>query len=177
MRNVPNILSGFRLLLIPAFIAIYFSDIPGAYAWAAGVYLLALFTDMLDGYIARRFHAVSRLGRILDPLADKLMGITVLVCMTLTGILPLWVVLIFIGKDLFLILGSAFLLKQENDVFSANYVGKTATFLLCTVSVILLVFSGIDKTLADVLIAVTLAVSLASMAVYIVQYFRKDRKS
>jgi phosphatidylglycerophosphate synthase len=78
--NIPNILSLFRLCLVPVFPLVYFSGMPYANLWAALVYAGAAATDVLDGLLARRLNMITRLGRLLDPLADKLMGAAVIVC-------------------------------------------------------------------------------------------------
>ena len=176
MKKVPNILSAFRLLLVPVFVVVFFSHVDGAYILAACVYVLALITDMLDGYIARHYDAISRLGRILDPLADKLMGVTVLICLTIARILPIWSVLVFVGKELLMMLGSIIMLRQEADVMSANYIGKTATFLLCAVCVALLVFSGISAAAANLMIGAALAVSVLSLVIYGMEFIKKMTK-
>ena len=78
--NLPNILSLIRLCAVPLVPLAYFSDLPGANWIAAAIYLAAAMTDVLDGYIARKFNLITRLGRVLDPLADKMMAFCVLVC-------------------------------------------------------------------------------------------------
>ena len=176
MKKVPNILSAFRLLLVPVFAVVFFSSIAGAYILAACVYILALITDILDGYIARHFDAVSRLGRILDPLADKLMGAAVLACMAIAHILPVWSVLVFVGKELLMLAGSVIMLRQESDVMSANYVGKAATFLLCAVCVALLVFGGISAVAANLMIGAALSVSLVSLGIYAADFLKRGTK-
>lgn len=88
--NVPNALSIFRLLLIPVFCAVFFRDTPNSGLWAAGVFLLAFITDIADGYIARKYNQITKLGRVLDPLADKLMKAAAAVCLVVAGHAPLW---------------------------------------------------------------------------------------
>ena len=88
--NLPNLLSLFRLALVPVFSAVFFSGLPNARPLSAGVYALAFFTDIADGWIARHYNQVTPLGRILDPLADKLMTFVVILCITIAGIIPVW---------------------------------------------------------------------------------------
>ncbi|MBR2181146.1 MAG: CDP-alcohol phosphatidyltransferase family protein, partial [Oscillospiraceae bacterium] len=90
--NIPNLLSIFRMCLVPVFVVVFFSDSPHAYAYAAGVYALAGITDVLDGIIARKFNLITKLGKILDPLADKMMTITVFVCISIAGLIPWWII-------------------------------------------------------------------------------------
>ncbi|MEG2137104.1 MAG: CDP-alcohol phosphatidyltransferase family protein, partial [Oscillospiraceae bacterium] len=83
--NIPNTLSLFRLVLVPVFGVTFFGDSPAARYYAAAIYALAFLTDIADGWIARHFNQVTKLGRILDPLADKLMTFTVIICITVKG--------------------------------------------------------------------------------------------
>ena len=85
---IPNILSIIRLALVPAFVVVFFSESPNAQLYAGLIFILASLTDALDGFIARRFNMVTRLGRILDPLADKLMTVSALLCVTVAGLIP-----------------------------------------------------------------------------------------
>ena len=78
--TVPNILSLLRLFLVPVFAVVFFQPMPDAHTWAALIYLVAFLTDIADGWIARHFNQVSKLGRILDPAADKWMTFTVIIC-------------------------------------------------------------------------------------------------
>lgn len=168
--NIPNALSIFRLALVPVFCAVFFSGAEHAYPLAALVYLTASVTDMLDGYVARRYHMVTKLGRILDPLADKLMAAVALFCIVCAGILPLWAFIIFALKECLMGLGAILLYKKVSDVLSANYVGKAATASFFAVCAILLFFPGISYTAASIMIAVALGLSVAAMILYLSQY-------
>ena len=97
--NLPNILSIFRMCLVPVFIAVFFSGHEYAHPIAACVYALAGITDVLDGIIARKFDLITKLGKVLDPLADKMMTITVFVCITSIGLIPWWTIALLFAKD------------------------------------------------------------------------------
>lgn len=99
MKHTSNILTSLRLLLVPVFPAVYFASHPKSHFIAMCVFLVAGFTDFLDGYIARRYQMVTALGTVLDPLADKLMLLTVLITLNISGTLPLWVVVLIVVKD------------------------------------------------------------------------------
>ncbi|MFQ9916462.1 MAG: CDP-alcohol phosphatidyltransferase family protein [Flavonifractor plautii] len=94
--SIPNLLSLLRLVLVPVF-AVVFSSARSrrSHRWAVLIYLTAFLTDVADGWIARHFNQITKLGRILDPLADKLMTFTVIICITADGIIPLWAVVVF----------------------------------------------------------------------------------
>ena len=138
MKNIPNILSAFRLLLVPLFPIVFFSELPNARFWAAGIFLLAGATDVLDGYIARKYQWITPLGRMLDPLADKLMQTTALVTLTVAGSLPVWFCLLYLLKELFMGVGGLRLYKKISDVIPANRYGKIAVafFYLVILAVI-----------------------------------------
>lgn len=126
--NVPNALTVLRILMIPVTAVLIFRD---SMIWALAVFLLACGTDLLDGYLARKYHLTTKLGIWLDPLADKLMAITVLVCFTVRGILPLFVPVVIIVKELLLLAGGAVVLRR-GAVTPSNKFGKIAALLLNT---------------------------------------------
>ena len=86
-KNVPNILSAFRIALVPVFVAAYFLDGGKVKVFAAAVYALATLTDFLDGFIARKYNLITNLGRVLDPIGDKLMTLAVVSCITIDRII------------------------------------------------------------------------------------------
>ena len=151
--SIPNILSLIRLALVPVFAVVFFQPRPDAHLWAALIYLAAFLTDIADGWIARHFNQITKLGRILDPLADKLMTFTVIVCITADGIIPLWAVVIFFCKELTMAIGGLLMYRSLGDVIPSNWLGKTSTgvfFVVCA----------------------ALALTLAALASYICQYWR-----
>ncbi len=123
--NVPNVLTMIRAALIPVFLVLYY--LPERYL-ALGVFLLASFTDMLDGYIARKYNLITNFGKLMDPLADKLMVISVLMVQTIGGILPPAAVIIVVLKEIIMVLGGVYMLKKGIVVYSEP-VGKAAQFL------------------------------------------------
>lgn len=126
--NIPNILTLLRFLLIPAFVMVFFSQNNHHLLWAMMIFLLAGATDLLDGYIARKYNLITKLGTLMDPLADKLMIITVLVCFALRSYIPFWIAAIVIVKEAAMILGSIHLYySKHNIVIPANHFGKAAT--------------------------------------------------
>lgn len=123
--NVPNALTMARMALIPVFLALYCLDLR---LWSLAAFLVASFTDLLDGWIARRYNLVTDFGKLMDPLADKLMVISVLLAQTITGVLPWPAVTIVVLKELLMVLGGAVMLKKGIVVYS-ELVGKAAQFL------------------------------------------------
>lgn len=123
MKHIPNILSSMRIAMVGVFIFLFTREMFFA---ALGIYLLAIATDSLDGYLARRNNWTSDVGKVLDPLADKLMLIAALICFLLKGWIPLWLVMIVAGKELLMIVGGILLWKREVVVY-ADWFGKSAT--------------------------------------------------
>ena len=113
--NVPNILSMFRLALIPFFVLSYFSDgMADHYLWAMAIVIVAGMTDVVDGYIARKFNLITSLGKILDPMADKLMQATVLVCLALRHPLVIPMAAIHLLKELTMLIGGVWFFRKQN---------------------------------------------------------------
>lgn len=161
--NVPNLLTGIRFLLIPVFFLFYYSDIPNNVTIATFVFILAGITDILDGYIARNFNMVTRWGIVFDPLADKLMLLSVLFALTHSGHLPLWVIVVVAGKEAFMGLGAILLyFKRDKTVIEANKTGKMATVLFY-LSIVALVF---ELPFSFLLITIAVCVTIIAFARY-----------
>lgn len=125
--KIPNILSVFRIILIPVFIYCYFVHEPFKYA-SFVVVAVSFLTDVVDGAVARKYDLITELGRILDPLADKLTQVTILVSLWIDKRIPLIVLLIVICKELTMLIGAIYIKGQlKSNVLSSNIWGKCAT--------------------------------------------------
>jgi len=131
--NIPNALTLLRVALIPLFAYLYSQ---AQYPWALLVFLLAGMTDFLDGYLARKWNQITSLGKFLDPLADKLMMLTSLLCLASTEHLPWWVFYVLLCKEALMAAGAFFLLR-ERVVVASDWPGKIAAtaFILAVFSV------------------------------------------
>ena len=127
MKHIPNILTGIRIAMIGVFCWLFLTAKESSqYLWPMLVYVLAFFTDLLDGYLARRNNWVSDFGKLFDPLADKLMLIAVLICFYVRGFVDLYILILVAAKELIMIIGGGiFLLKKF--VVCADWWGKIAT--------------------------------------------------
>ncbi|MFZ5517281.1 MAG: CDP-alcohol phosphatidyltransferase family protein [Candidatus Zhuqueibacterota bacterium] len=123
--TVPNLLSLIRIFLIaPIAILVWYDDLKLALILT----VIAMATDFFDGKIARHFHQTSDLGKILDPIADKLSCATLLIVLLLKDKVPLWVVVLIIGRDVIISIAGVFLVKKYRIVTTSNLIGKlTAT--------------------------------------------------
>lgn len=126
--NIPNILTFSRILLVPLFILFFFSHNPNSLQISVAIYFAAGITDILDGYIARKYNIITKLGTVIDPLADKLMLLTVLFCLTLKLFIPPWIFFIMASKEIFMII-FGISLYHKNVVIPANFFGKISSLL------------------------------------------------
>ncbi|GAB6098602.1 CDP-diacylglycerol--glycerol-3-phosphate 3-phosphatidyltransferase [Halanaerocella petrolearia] len=128
--TIANYLTLTRIFLLPFFLFFFFWNIKYHYLIAGIIFIFSSLTDLFDGYIARKFNQVSALGRILDPLADKLTFIAVFIALAIKGIIPMIVIGIILFRELIILFGSIYLYYQSSDIISPSKTGKTATFLL-----------------------------------------------
>lgn len=173
--NVPNILSLIRLCAVPLVPLVCFSGIPGGHLYAAGIYLAASLTDVLDGYIARKYNMITRLGRVLDPLADKLMSFCVLVCIIILSedSRLFWAGAIFFTKEVCMGLGTLIQYKKINDVPPSNVLGKVSTTFFFIVCFIVLVFSSLPETVTVAAVYAAVGLNIIAFIIYFARYFQK----
>jgi cardiolipin synthase len=137
--TVPNVLSSMRLVGVPLFLWLILAEHDG---WALLVLMVSGITDYLDGKIARRFGLVSRLGQLLDPLADRLYILTTLLGLAWRGIIPWWLVAVLLARELLLV-GLLGVLKRHGYLaLPVHFVGKAATFCLLYAFPLLLLADG-----------------------------------
>lgn len=130
-RQIPNILSFLRLCMVPAFIICYFKYTVGWKVFiSAGVYMIAWLTDVLDGYLARRNGWITDLGKLLDPLADKLMQLAAALCFSADNLIFLIVVIPLLVKEFGMLFASLKIMEKRDVVVASNWYGKLTTVLL-----------------------------------------------
>ena len=153
--NLPNALTFLRILMIPAVYITYY-QLPERRWIALVIYLLASFTDFLDGYLARKWNQITSFGKLFDPLADKLIVLTVLYCLADTDYAPWWVFFLMLGKKV---------------VVKSNIYGKTATCLFIAAIALAFPWHNVAAlfTVGHVLLYIALAASLVSMGIYAYQ--------
>jgi CDP-diacylglycerol--glycerol-3-phosphate 3-phosphatidyltransferase len=162
--------SAFRICLVPVFVYAYFSQTGDVKIFAVIIYFVAGVTDFLDGFIARRLNVTSNLGKILDPLGDKLMMVSVMTCITIDGIIPVWAVAAAFGKELIMGVGGLLLHSRAGEIPPSNIFGKTSTVVFLVVCIVLMVFRDIPSKWATVMIAVAIALMFVALVSYIATY-------
>ena len=180
--NIPNILTLFRMLLIPVFLLSYY-QMPDKRYIAMLVFILASLTDCLDGYLARKLNQITSFGKLCDPLADKLMVLSMLFCLNYDCRLARWewlndlVLLLMLAKELLLVIGAVFMLKKGTVVYSNKW-GKSATVSFC--SAIVLVFpwhsSPVVLQIGQVLVLLAVMLSIIAFFSYLFSGIHAMRK-
>ena len=167
--NLPNKLTILRVILIPFFVVFMLFDITGAAdIWIALViFFVASLTDMLDGIIARKYNLVTNFGKFMDPLADKLLVCTALICLTSMDRLNVIVVLVIIARE-FIISGFRLVASDNGIVIAASYWGKFKTVSQMALIIVLIMdLGGVWNIVGTVLTWVALILTVVSLIDYI----------
>ncbi|MGL5540573.1 MAG: CDP-alcohol phosphatidyltransferase family protein [Erysipelotrichaceae bacterium] len=171
--TIPNILGYIRLLLIPLFVYMYLNAQNSAqYILAACVLCLSGLTDLLDGYIARRFHMITDFGKVLDPIADKLtQGV---VAFLLAFHIPyMWILLVLVCiKELFMAVAGIYLLRKGQKLNGAKWFGKVSTAVFYIVTVLLIAFPTLPEALRNAMVFATIGFMLLSFSLYLPEFKR-----
>ncbi|SFR90314.1 CDP-diacylglycerol--glycerol-3-phosphate 3-phosphatidyltransferase [Anaeromicropila populeti] len=173
--NLPNRLTMLRVIMIPFFIFFLLSDaIPNGKYIAAVIFILASLTDALDGYIARKYNLVTNFGKFMDPLADKLLVCSGLICFTAmeTVKLPAWIVIVIISRE-FIISGFRLVASDNGVVIAASYWGKFKTVSQMIMSILLIL--KIENKLFFLLEQGFIYISVVLTVVSLTDYIWKNR--
>ena len=164
--NLPNKLTVLRVIMVPFFVFFMLTDFAGdAGKWIALVlFCLASLTDMLDGKIARARNLVTNFGKFMDPLADKLLVSSALICMVEMGTLPAWIVIIIISRE-FIITGFRLIAAEGGLVIAASWWGKIKT--VTQMAMIILLLLGVEGVIAGIFIVLATVFTVVSGVDYI----------
>ncbi len=167
-KHIPNILTVLRFLFIPIILYFIFT---GNYILGFIFFTISGITDILDGFIARRFNLISNFGKLMDPLADKLTQISVLATLVAVEIIPVWILFIVIFKELIMVIGASFLYGKDVVVYSKWY-GKLATVLFYLAIVISLItkqfnITGFWVNLSLIIYYIAVTSTIFSLIMYI----------
>lgn len=167
--NLPNKLTVLRIIMVPFFVLFMLTDIGGsANKWIAlAIFVVASLTDMLDGKIARKYNLVTNFGKFMDPLADKLLVCSAMICLIESGQLAAWIVIIIIARE-FIISGFRLVASDNGIVIAASYWGKFKTvFQMAMVIVLIMDLGGVFDLIGQILIWVALALTIISLIDYV----------
>lgn len=177
--SIPNILSYFRIVLIPVFIVLFFNSNKGIgyHVAAAGVLILSGLTDMLDGKIARKFNQITELGKIIDPVADKLTQCAIMICLAMRYKL-LWAFIgVLVIKEITMAILALLFLKKGRKLKGAHWYGKVSTTVFYLVMTVLLAIppSKMPYELSTALILISGAFMVFAFIMYVRVYFSMGR--
>lgn len=175
--TIPNLLSLFRLILIPLYVTIYLNaEATADYYLAAAILAVSCLTDMIDGQIARRFNMISTVGKVLDPLADKVTQFTLVICLSISHPI-LWIVvgLIFV-KEIFQLVAGLIRFREGKMLKGAQITGKICTTILFISLILLVMLPQISEEYVNWIAAIDSVFLLIAFTDYIIVYCRKDSK-
>ena len=167
--NLPNKLTTFRVILIPFFVFFMLApNMTGINNYiAVAIFIVASLTDLLDGKIARKYNLVTNFGKFMDPLADKLLVCSAMICLIQTGQLAAWIVVIIIARE-FIISGFRLIASDNGVVIAASYWGKFKTVSQMFMIIVLIAdLGGVFDIVGTVLIWLSLILTVVSLIDYI----------
>ena len=174
--NLPNFLTLIRFLLVPVMTIFLVKQ---NFTIAITSYILAGITDVLDGYIARKYNLITKLGKILDPMADKLLQFSALVGLWIIEVIPFWITLIFFLKEIFMGLGAIKLLKNKDVVVPSKWFGKLSTifFFIAIIFSMLSVNLVILKPYVLPMFILALLSLFFAFTMYLINFIKVTKKS
>ncbi|MFT3984812.1 MAG: CDP-diacylglycerol--glycerol-3-phosphate 3-phosphatidyltransferase [Lachnospiraceae bacterium] len=172
--NLPNKLTILRVFMIPVFLVFLLTDVGGsAGKWIAlAIFILASLTDLLDGYLARRYNLVTNFGKFMDPLADKLLVCSAMICFVELGGLPSWMVIVIISRE-FIISGFRLVASDNGVVIAASYWGKFKTTF--QMLMICLLIADLPGTLFTAITTICIWIALILTVVSLIDYILKNK--
>lgn len=171
--NLPNKITLFRVIMIPIFLVVYLiQDIPYGNYIAGAIFVIAAFSDFLDGYIARKNNLVTNFGKFMDPLADKLLVSGALICFVEYSLVPAWIVFVIIARE-FIISGFRLIASDNGIVIAASWWGKIKTNVQMIMSVLLII--NLDHPVINLLEQISIYLALILTVISLVDYMVKNR--
>ena len=165
--TISNKLTILRIILVPVFVALMMLDMGIA---ATIVFVVASLTDMLDGYLARKRNEITNFGKFADPIADKILVVSALLCLMEIAVIPAWAVIIVIARE-FIVSGLRMSAASQDVVIAADGFGKIKTITqMVSITMLLLGIGGIFGIIAQVLFYVSVVLTFLSGVSYIVKY-------
>ena len=174
--NLPNKLTILRVILVPVFIAVVLAEPFGAASkWVAlAIFIIASLTDLLDGKIARKYNLVTNFGKFMDPLADKMLVCSALICLTSLGKLEAWITILIVVRD-FIISGFRLVASDNGVVIAASYWGKFKTTFQMIMVILMIADLGNVLPWMNILTQIIMWVALALTIISLVDYLVKNK--
>lgn len=169
--NLPNKLTVLRMLMIPFFVVFMLTNLGGANGKyiALVIFVVASLTDLLDGHLARKHNLVTNFGKFMDPLADKLLVCSALICLVATGRLAAWMVIVIISRE-FIISGFRLIASDNGVVIAASYWGKfKTTFQMVMIVLLILDLGGAFRTVEVIVTWIALILTVVSLIDYLIK--------
>lgn len=175
--TIPNLLSLFRLLLIPVYVIIYLNAKESSdYYLAAMILAVSCLTDLIDGKIARHYNMISTVGKILDPLADKLTQFALILCLSMKYTVLWYLVGLFVIKESFQLIAGGINLKRGRVLKGALMSGKICTTVLFISLILMVMLPELTETQVNVIFLVDMAFMLVAFGNYFFTYIRSEHK-
>lgn len=167
--NLPNKLTMFRVILIPFFVLFMLVDITSVDKWIAlAIFIIASLTDLLDGKIARKYNLVTNFGKFMDPLADKLLVCSALICLVAMDRIPAWMVIVIIARE-FIISGFRLIASDNGVVIAASYWGKFKTTFQMVMICLLIADIEVIAVITTVIMWIAVLLTIISLIDYLVK--------
>lgn len=171
LLTIPNLLSLFRLVLIPVYVVIYLNaKEPNDYFLAATILAVSCLTDLIDGKIARHFNMISTVGKILDPLADKATQFTLIVCLAMKHFIIRYMVALFFVKEVFQLVAGLLTIRKGRMLRGALLTGKICTTVLFISLILMVLLPGLPEHVVSVITIIDIFFLLISFTDYAATY-------
>ena len=177
IATIPNLLSLIRLLMIPVYVTIYLNATETwHYYMAAAILALSCLTDMADGIIARRFNMITKLGKLLDPIADKATQFALILCLASRYWLMILMVLVFLAKEIFQLVAVGVNLRKGKMLDGALMSGKICTTALFASLILMVMVPTLPEMVINIIAIVDTIFLIIAFADYAIAYYAKDSK-
>ena len=175
--TIPNLLSLFRLLLIPVYVTIYLNATETwHYYVAAAILAISCLTDLVDGQIARRFNMISNLGKLLDPIADKATQFALIICLATRYGAMLFLIILFVLKEGFQLIAMGLNLRKGKALDGALMSGKVCTTVLFVTLILMVMLPAMPAHIGNLMICIDIVFMLIAFGDYVMAYYGKESK-
>ena len=175
--TIPNLLSLFRLVLIPVYVIVYLNARDNFdYYIAAGILAVSCLTDLIDGKIARHFNMISTVGKILDPLADKVTQFALIICLSMSYPVLWYLVALFVIKESFQLIAGGINLRKGRMLKGALLSGKICTTILFISLIVMVMIPQLTANVVNIIAIIDAIFMLISFGNYLFTYFTRDHK-